>query len=120
MESLAGPNNQTTTQASPTGEAFSSSLRDMLAGMAMGSTPQESMAMAGRVMAVHGGQREQQQKVLAHQNQTLKFLTSKGVDPGTASYLATDPAAMRAWFGEYQKGQKPDWKMGEIYTEDGR
>lgn len=115
-----GPTGQTTTQASPTGEAFSSSLRDMLAGMAMGSTPQESMSMAGRVMAVHGGQREQQQRVLAHQNQTLKFLTSKGVDPGTASYLATDPEAMRAWFSESQKGAKPQWKMGEIFDDQGR
>lgn len=109
-----GPTGQTTTQASPTGEAFSSSLRDILAGMAMGSTPQESMSMAGRVMAVHGGQREQQQRVLAHQNQTLKFLTGKGVDPSTASYLASDPEAMRAWFAEAQKGQKPEWQTHDL------
>lgn len=102
------------------GGDFSSRAHDVMAGMAMGTTPQESMSMAGRVMAVHGGQREQQQRVLAHQNQTLKFLTSKGVDPGTASYLATDPAAMRAWFGEYQKGQKPEWKLGEIYDDKGQ
>jgi hypothetical protein len=114
MERLAGPTGQTTTQASPMGDAFSSTLRDVLAGMAMGSTPQESMAYGGRMAAINGPKRELAQQKLTHQNQTLQFLTGKGVDPNTATYLASDPEAMRAWFAESQKGTKPDWQIHDL------
>lgn len=104
MERLAGPTGQTTTQNTGTSEALGSSLRDIFAGMAMGSTPQESMSMAGRVMALRGDQRAKQQQTQARQNQTLQWLLGQGVDPGTANYLISDPAALRAHFVQKQKG----------------
>lgn len=105
-------------QSTPMGDALGSSLRDVFAGLAMGTTPQESMAMAGRVMATRGDQRAKQQQTKAQQNKTLQWLQTQGVDAGTASYLASDPAAMRAWFAEAQKGQAPQWQIHDL--DDGK
>ena len=112
MNNANGPTGQTTTAGM--GDAFGASLRDMLSGMAMGSNPSESLSMAGKTMAVRGGQREDQYKAQAKQNETMKWIASQGVDPQMAAYLAQDPVAMRAWVAERAKGQKPDWQIHEL------
>lgn len=99
---------------SPMGDAFSSSLRDVFAGLAMGSTPQESMAMAGRVMTINGGQRAKQQQTLAQQNRTVQWLKSQGIDDNTASYLASDPVALRAHVAERQRLGRADWQIHKM------
>lgn len=106
-------------QASPIGDALGPSLRDIFAGMAMGTTPQESMAMAGRVMALRGDQRAKQQQTQARQNQTLQWLQSQGVDANTASYLVSDPAALRTFFAEKQKGSGGvEYGLNPVYGVD--
>lgn len=117
-------------QASPLASLFSGGgvlggdlrnrTRDLMAGLAMGGTPNESLSKAGMMMAFRGKEREQEQKARAQQNQTAKWLQGKGVDAGTASYLVSDPTALRAWFGQYQAGQKPDWQITDIYDAQGR
>lgn len=108
-------------QASQSGQSvgllggdFGARARDLMTGMAMGTTPQESMAMAGRMMAFNAPKREQAQKTQAQQNQTLKWLTDTGVDPRMASYLVTDPDALRSFIAERQKNSATDWKIHDL------
>lgn len=95
-------------------ESLTPTLRDLMAGLAMGTTPQESMAMAGRMMAVNGPKREQAQKAQAQRNHTVEWLQTQGVDAGTASYLASDPAALRAYFAERQKKGEVNWQKQDL------
>lgn len=92
-------------------EGLTPTLRDLMAGFAMGTTPQESMAMAGRMMAFNAPKREQAQKAQAQRNHTVEWLQSQGVDANTANYLASDPVALRAHFAERQK--KGEVKLAE-------
>lgn len=62
-------------------------------------------------------QKERQQQ--ASQNQTVKWLTNQGLGQDEAAYLASDPAALRAWYGEWKAGSKPDWKIQRLINEDG-
>lgn len=109
-----GPTGQTTTQPSPMGDALSASLRDILAGMAMGNTPNESVAYGGRMLALNGRQREKTQLAQAQQNKTFQFFKSQGLDDNTASYLVSDPAAGRAFFAEKQKKGEVNWQKQDL------
>lgn len=57
-----------------------------------------------------------QQREAELQNQTARYMISKGVDPQAAMIMARDPEATRAWI---KKGQEP-WKFHTIFTDDGR
>jgi hypothetical protein len=92
---------------------FNDTMRNLMLGLAMGGTPNESMANAAKMMAIGNTQRRKQ-------NATVQWLTGKGVGNQEAAYLARDPVALRAWYGEYQKGSKPDWQIGEIYNDKGQ
>lgn len=95
-------------------ESLTPTLRDLMAGLAMGTTPQESMAMAGRMMAFNAPKREERQRVQQQRNHTVEWLQSQGVDAGTASYLAADPAALRAYFAERQKKGEVNWQKQDL------
>ncbi len=60
--------------------------------------------------------RRQQQNV----NQTASWLQSQGLGAGEAAYLAGDPDALGAWYKAKKAGEQPDWKLQEIYDDQGR
>ncbi|GEC15260.1 hypothetical protein [Nitrobacter winogradskyi] len=95
-------------------ESLTPTLRDLMAGLAMGTTPQESMAMAGRMMAFNAPKREERQRVQQQRNHTVEWLQSQGVDANTANYLASDPVALRAHFAERQKKGEVNWQKQDL------
>jgi hypothetical protein len=76
-------------------EAFRSSdrgqaLGDMLAGWALGGTPQQSLGYGAAMMR----QGRQDRKVKDQQNQTVEWLKSKGLDPQMATAVASQPPVL--------------------------
>jgi hypothetical protein len=67
-------------------------LQDMFLGWAAGSTPQQSLSL-GAVQAVKG------KSGRTNQNQTVQWLTGRGLDEQSAKLLASNPTAL----GDYLK-----------------
>jgi len=80
--------------------------------------PRNQQLGMGLMQMNQNRQKERQQQ--ASQNQTVKWLTTQGLGRDEAAYLASDPAALRAWYGEWKAGSKPEWEITEIYDEQGR
>jgi len=69
-----------------------SRLRDMFAGWAMGTTPQQSLALGAANMSANSKER-------TAKNQTLAWLKGRGVSDDEATFLAGNPNAL----GDYLK-----------------
>lgn len=63
--------------------------------------------------------RDKERKQTQAGNETMKWLIGQGMGEGEASYLVSDPDALRAWYREVQTGNKPEWKIGKVNTADG-
>lgn len=73
-------------------------------------------------MGLMAARQDQQDRRSAResQNATVQWLRSQGVGGDEANFLARDPAALRAWYGEMRSGNKPDWQFQTIYDDQGR
>ncbi|CAN7493811.1 hypothetical protein LJR231_003457 [Phyllobacterium sp. LjRoot231] len=102
------------------GGDFLDKIRDIGAGLAMGSDPNRSVAGAGLLLA-QGNQSRRKAKLGQQQaNRTVDWLKSTGVGDQEAAYLATDPDALKAWYSEYKTGSKPDWQITDLFDDQGR
>lgn len=80
---------------------FGAKLGDTLTGWAMGSSPQESIAMGAKMAALNGGERRQT-------NQTVDWLKSRGIDEQQARLLAANPTALGDYLKSLNKPQEDE------------
>jgi hypothetical protein len=99
---------------------FGDRLSDMLSGWAMGRNAQDSLSKGGMMLAYGGQERKAKGAKAAQKNATVNWLVAQGVGQNEAAYLASDPAALRAWHKEWKTGDKPEWKMDTIFNDQGR
>lgn len=101
------------------GGQFGDRLSDMMAGLAMGSNANDSLAKAGMMIA-QGNQSRRKNKLGVEQaNKTASWLTSQGLGQQEAEYLATDPDALRSWYKEFKTGSQPEWKIQRLFNNEG-
>lgn len=80
---------------------------DMMAGWAMGQTPQQSLGM-GAVTAREGAQeRRGQQQEMAQRNQTVDWLKSQGLSDEQASMVAQNPQTLQEFLTKSVMPEEP-------------
>lgn len=80
---------------------------DMMAGWAMGQTPQQSLGM-GAVTAREGAQeRRGQQQEMAQRNQTVDWLKSQGLSDAQASMVAQNPQTLQEFLTKSVMPEEP-------------
>lgn len=77
-------------------------------------------AQLGMGLMAMNADRDEQAAKQQNRNQTASWLQQQGMGAEEASYLASDPAALRAWYGEWKSGGKPEWRFETIYDDQGR
>lgn len=102
------------------GGQFSERLSDMFAGLAMGADPNQSLSRAGMMIAQGNQLRREKSQTTQRANQTAAWLQSQGLGEQEASYLATDPDALRAWYKEFKSGNQPEWEITDLFDDQGR
>lgn len=75
-------------------------LNDFFTGLAMGGTPQESIAYGAKLVAANQGTRK-------NVNETVKWLQSKGMDEQQAKMLAGSPPALNEYLKGLYETRKP-------------
>lgn len=75
-------------------------LNDFFTGLAMGGTPQESIAYGAKLVAANQGTRK-------NVNETVKWLQSKGMDEQQAKMLASSPPALNEYLKNLSEGSDP-------------
>lgn len=75
-------------------------LNDFFTGMAMGGTPQESIAYGAKLVSANQGTRK-------NVNETVKWLQSKGMDEQQAKMLAASPPALNEYLKTMAEGSDP-------------
>lgn len=91
-------------------------LTDMFLGMAMGKTPQESVAL-GAAKMIEGNKRRKEEKT---ENETIKWLQRQGMDADTAKVVASDKGTLSSYLSASVKGQAPEYQMQSIFDDAGR
>ncbi|MDK4703901.1 hypothetical protein PH562_16745 [Rhizobium sp. CNPSo 4062] len=76
-----------------------SRLRDMFAGWAMGSTPQQSLALGAAIMSANSKER-------TAKNQTLAWLKGRGVSDDEATFLSGNPTALADYLKNVYAAQR--------------
>lgn len=75
-------------------------LNDFFTGLAMGGTPQESIAYGAKLVAANQGSRK-------NVNETVKWLQGKGMDEQQAKMLASSPPALNEYLKTLAEGNDP-------------
>lgn len=75
-------------------------LNDFFTGLAMGGTPQESIAYGAKLVAANQGTRK-------NVNETVKWLQGKGMDEQQAKMLASSPPALNEYLKTLAEGSDP-------------
>ena len=75
-------------------------LNDFFTGLAMGGTPQESIAYGAKLVAANQGSRK-------NVNETVKWLQGKGMDEQQAKMLASSPPALNEYLKTLAEGSDP-------------
>lgn len=102
------------------GGQFGDRFSDLMAGLAMGSNSNDSIAKAGMMIAQGNQGRKEKKLGTEKANKTAAWLTSQGLGDQEASYLAGDPDALRAWYKEFKSGNEPKWQITELFNEQGQ
>lgn len=75
-------------------------LGDFLTGMATGATPQQSLGNGAQLLSAGRSLRQEQDLQKAKINQTAQYLTGRGLSPGDAALLASNPTALQGYLKE--------------------
>lgn len=75
-------------------------LNDFFTGLAMGGTPQESIAYGAKLVAANQGSRK-------NVNETVKWLQGKGMDEQQAKMIASSPPALNEYLKTLAEGNDP-------------
>ncbi|QAZ46760.1 hypothetical protein [Mesorhizobium sp. Pch-S] len=103
--------------SAPRSGGASDFLRRLAPAIAM-IDPRNAQLGAG-LMAMNADRDERAQKA-QNQNATAGWLQQQGMGAQEASYLASDPAALRAWYSSWKAGDKPDWKIQRLLNDQGQ
>lgn len=88
-------------------------------GPALAALDPRNANLSAGLLAMNADRKEQEAKQ-QNVNQTAQWLQKQGMGPEEANFVASDPGALRAWYGEMRAGNKPDWKIQRLLNDQGQ